>query len=257
MDKLEALVNSLEKLPPRENGKKDEKIAKKLQEILELFLRNYYVEFGTFKIDPILVEAYYYNDEQNFKDESVHAARNEKGKIATHARERQKNNFGKLYIHNVITKNDGLDVCLSKGDYYFSILIKNAVINDKYFATQSNVSKIICEKCQGCDEVPSCLYYQECVLKKREQPKDMTVIFLPRKNVPSTERLAAVSLDDIKANMTDLSLAQGYGKQWECSVIALSEVGNTEKAKKLADEIFGSSIEDKFFKLAKESLSKE
>ena len=105
MDKLEALVNSLEKLPTRENGKEDEKIAKKLQEILELFLRNYYVEFGIFKIDPILVEAYYYNDKQNFKDESVHAARNEKGKIATHARERQKNNFGKLYIHNVITKN--------------------------------------------------------------------------------------------------------------------------------------------------------
>ena len=45
MDKLEALVNSLEKLPPRG---KDEKIVKKLQEILELFLRNYYVEFGTF-----------------------------------------------------------------------------------------------------------------------------------------------------------------------------------------------------------------
>ena len=88
MDKLEALVNSLEKLPPRE---KDDKIVKKLQEILELFLRNYYVEFGAFKIDPILVEAYYYNDKQNFKDESVHAARNEKGKIATHARERQKN----------------------------------------------------------------------------------------------------------------------------------------------------------------------
>ena len=111
MDKLEALVNSLEKLPPRG---KDEKIVKKLQEILELFLRNYYVEFGTFKIDPILVEAYYYNDEQNFKDESVHAARNEKGKIATHARERQKNNFGKLYIHNVITKNDGLDVFIKR-----------------------------------------------------------------------------------------------------------------------------------------------
>ena len=93
------------------------------------------------------------------------------------------------------------------------------------------------------------------MLKKREQPKDMTVIFLPRKNVPSTERLAAVSLDNIKANMTDLSLAQGYGKRWECSVIALSEVGNTEKAKKLADAIFGSSIEDKYFKLAKESLN--
>ena len=171
--------------------------------------------------------------------------------------ERQKNNFGKLYIHNVITKDDGLDVCLSKGNYYFSILIKNAIINDKHFATQSDVSKIICDKCQGCDEVPSCIYYQECVLKKREQPKDMNVIFLPRKNVPSNDHLAAVSLDSIKAYMTDLSLAQEYGKQWECSVIALSEVGNTEKAKKLADEIFGSSIEDKYFELAKESLRKE
>ena len=157
----------------------------------------------------------------------------------------------------MITKDDGLDVCLSKGNYYFSILIKNAVINDKHFATQSDVSKIICDKCQGCDEVPSCIYYQECVLKKREQPKDMNVIFLPRKNVPSNDHLAAVSLDSIKAYMTDLSLAQGYGKQWECSVIALSEVGNTEKAKKLADEIFGSSIEDKYFELAKESLRKE
>lgn len=256
MDKLEALVNSLEKQPPRKE-EKDGRIVKKLQEILEVFLCNYYVEFGTFKIDPILVEAYYYNDKQNFMDTSVHAARNEKGKMTTHAKERQKNNFGKLYIHNLKEKNDGLDVCLSKGDYYFSILIKNAVINDKCFATQSDVSKIICEKCQGCDEVPNCIYYQKCVLKKREQPKDMTVIFLPRKNVSSDERLAAVSLDSIKANMTNLSLAQGYGKQWECSVIALSEVGSPKEAKKLADTILGSSVEDKYFKLAKESLNIE
>ena len=256
MDKLEALVNSLEKQPPRKE-EKDGRIVKKLQEILEVFLCNYYVEFGTFKIDPILVEAYYYNDKQNFMDTSVHAARNEKGKMATHAKERQKNNFGKLYIHNLKAKNDGLDVCLSRGDYYFSILIKNAVINDKYFATQSNVSKIICEKCQSCDEVPSCIYYQECVLKKREQPKGMTVVFLPRKNVPSNEQLAAVSLDSIRASMTNLSLAKGYGKQWECSVIALSEVSNTKEAKGLADAIFGSSIEDKYFKLAKESLNIE
>ena len=250
MDKLETLVNSLEKTTVE--GK--EKIVKKLQEILETFLCNYYIEFGNFKIDPVLIEAYY-SDEQNFHDTAVHAARNENGKIATHARERQKNNFGKLYIHNVTTKNDGLDVCLSKGDYYFSILIKNAIINDKYFATQSNVSKIICDKCQGCNEVSSCLYYQECVLKKREQPKDTKVIFLPRKNVPTDEPLAAVSLDDIKADMINLSLAQGYGKQWECSVIALSEVDNPEEAKKLADKLNGSTVEDKYFESAKESLN--
>mgnify|MGYP006891104830 CR=1 FL=1 len=250
MDKLEALVDSLEKTTGKES------VEKKLQDILRMFLCDYYIAFGTFKIDPIVVEAYYHNEER-FPDPAVHAARKERGKIATHARERQKDNFGKLYIHNVITKNDGLDVCLSKGDYYFSILIKNAVINDKYFATQSNVSKFICDECQGCDEVPSCIYYQECVLKKREQPKDMNVIFLPRKNVPSAEHLAAVSLDSIKANMTDLSLAQGYGKQWEYSVIALSESENSEKTKKLADKMFGSSIEDKYFELAKESLNKE
>lgn len=112
MDKLSELVDGLETV------KNEEQIIKKLQEILRVFLSNYYVRFGTFKIDPVLIEAYYY-DEQNFRDTSVHAARAENGKIATHARERQKNNFGKLYIHNVITKNDGLDVCLSKGDYFF------------------------------------------------------------------------------------------------------------------------------------------
>ena len=250
MDKLETLVNSLEKTTVE--GK--EKIVKKLQEILETFLCNYYIEFGNFKIDPVLIEAYYF-DEQNFHDTAVHAARNENGKIATHARERQKNNFGKLYIHNVITKNDGLDVCLSKGDYYFSILIKNAVINDNDFATQSNVSKIICEKCRFCDEVPNCIYYQDRVLKEREQPEDTKVIFLPRKNVPTDEPLAAVSLDAVKKYKTKLSLARGYGKQWEYSVIALSEVNNIEEAKKLADKMNGSVIEDKYFELAKESLN--
>ena len=235
----------------------DEKqIENKLQEILKAFLSNFYVEFGTFKIDPILIEAYYY-DKHKFPDSAVHAARNENGKTTTHARERQKDNFKKLYIHNIITKNDGLDVCLSKGDYYFSILIKNAIINDKYFATQSEVSKIICDKCQSCDEVPNCIYYQESVLKKHKNPKDGRIIFLPRKNVPTKEHLAAVSLEDIRSHMAELSLAQGYRKQWGCSVIALSEIDEPEKAKKLADKMFGSSIEDKYFELAKESLNKE
>ena len=250
MDELEVLVNGLEQTT-------DEKqIENKLQEILKAFLSNYYVEFGTFKIDPILIEAYYY-DEHRFPDSAVHAARNENGKITAHARERQKDNFKKLYIHNVITKDDGLDVCLSKGDYYFSILIKNAIINDKHFAIQSEVSKIICGKCQGCDEVPNCIHYQESVLKKHKKPKDSKIIFLPRKNVLTKEPLAAVSLENIRFHMAELSLAQGYGQQWEYSVIALSEVDDPEKAKKLADKMFGSSIEDKYFELAKESLNKE
>ena len=245
MEELEKLVDEL---VPESNEEKQ--IKKKLQEILKSFLCNYYIKFGTFKIDPILVEAYYYNEKQGFKDEYVHAARNENGKITTHAKERQKDNFGKLYIHNVKNKNDGLDICLSKGDYYFSILIKNAIINDKYFATQSNVSKFICDKCQGCDEVPNCIYYKEVVLKKREQSKDITVIFLPRKNITSNEELAAVSLDDIKTYLTNLSLAQGYGKQWKCSIIALSEVSDTKEAKKLADSICGCSVENQYFKKA-------
>ena len=71
------------------------------------------------------------------------------------------------------------------------------------------------------------------------------------------EPLAAVSLESIRSHMAELSLAQGYGKQWGYSVIALSEVDEPEKAKKLADKMFGSSIEDKYFELAKESLNKE
>lgn len=85
MKNLEELVKELV-----DKKNKEKQIEKKLQEILKSFLCNYYIKFGTFKIDPILVEAYYYNEEQGFKDKSVHAARNESGKITTHAKERQK-----------------------------------------------------------------------------------------------------------------------------------------------------------------------
>ena len=83
MDELEVLVNGLEQTTD------EEQVENKLQEILKAFISNYYVEFGTFKIDPILIEAYYY-DEHRFPDSAVHAARNENGKITAHARERQK-----------------------------------------------------------------------------------------------------------------------------------------------------------------------
>ena len=74
MENLEAMIECLEKT----TGK--ERIEKKLQDILDAFLRNYYIEFGTFKIDPVLVEAYYHN-EDCFLDTAVHAARKERGKI--------------------------------------------------------------------------------------------------------------------------------------------------------------------------------
>lgn len=70
---IEVLVNGLEQTTD------EEQIENKLQEILKAFISNYYVEFGTFKIDPILIEAYYY-DEHRFPDRPFMPARNEKWK---------------------------------------------------------------------------------------------------------------------------------------------------------------------------------
>lgn len=225
MEKLKDLDGLVSQLVNESN-----KQVEKLQEILKDFLNNYYIEFGKFKIEPLLIEAYYSNKDKNFIDEAVHAARNENGKIATHARERQKDNFGKLYIHNFKNKNDGLDICLSKGTYYFSVLVKNAIINGKEFATQSQVSKIICDECQKCNEVPKCIYYNDSVLKSRTQPKKANVVFLPRKGLSKgfvDKKLAAFRLNE---NIDINSLAKEHKSQWKKYVELLFEINDEEVA---------------------------
>lgn len=258
MEKLEELVKELEVLEKaipekfvEKSGTLEEEISEKLREIMETFLLGYHVEFGAYKIYPIVVEAYHYK-ENIYEDSSVYK------------KERQKNHYGELFIHNVKNKNDGLDICLSRNDnYYLSILIKNAFIEfngNTYFATQSMVSKLICENCKGCEKIVNCKFCKEDlklnVLFKNDENKSK-VIFLPRKNINnnfSDKRLAALTIDSIYKYGGYLTLAKGHVKQWRCSVIAITMHEEMGEARKLADNINGFKIEDKYFELAKESM---
>lgn len=249
MEDLKILVEKLE----QEHDEKEQ--VKTLQKIEEKLLNEYVIKIGNDTIEPLLVEAYYY-DENKFRDKAVHAANGGSGKIAKQARKRQKNNFGKLYIHDVKNKTDGLDICLSDKEYYLSFLIKNALINGKEFATQSKVSQIICDKCAQCAEAPDCIYNNVIVLEKKKASKNEKIIFLPRKGL--TEGYVDAELTAVSVNTVcdaqlgyKLTLANGYGKQWRCSVMALAHPAD---AREIADKLNGSKIETQYFEAAKKSL---
>lgn len=85
-------------------------------------------------IEPLWIEAYYYNEKKGFIDESVH--RNDQ----------QKDKFCELYFHH--SKGDqrsGVDICLSNGDYYLSYLLKYTLV-DGNFTTQSKLHDKIFDK---------------------------------------------------------------------------------------------------------------
>ena len=105
----------------------EEKIVLILQDIMYTLLSGYVFKIqgnkGFVTIDPIEIEAYFFK-EACFEDDCVH--RNEK----------QKNNFGKLYVHK--TKNNhlkggtrkGIDLCLSDSESYtLAFLIRSAYVN--------------------------------------------------------------------------------------------------------------------------------
>ena len=95
-----------------------------LQEINELFLRDYQIKIGNEIIEPLQVEAYYYHPKL-FRDSSVHKS------------QLQTNNFGKLYFHPGPSNRSGVDICLSDSEEYFlSLLLKTA-----YVFSRTNTSK--------------------------------------------------------------------------------------------------------------------
>ena len=195
---LDHLVNDLVKITEIGDSGRYKRI-KHLKEICEMFLNEYVIKIGKLTIEPLLVEAYYYH-EGRFEDTSVHAAKDSKAPTYQLARERQKNNFGKLYVH--YGTKDGIDIVLSLGDgYYLSLLIKNALVNGEW-ATQCAISEKICGKCYKRSECKGqdCLHYGEIVLEPVENKKQ-EIVFFPRKGVKgdfAMEPLAALPIDRIK-----------------------------------------------------------
>lgn len=173
--------------------------VKQLQKISEMLLNEYVIKIGNMTIEPLLIEAYYYH-KGKFEDTSVHAAKDSTAPTYELARKRQKNNFGKLYVH--YGTKDGIDIVLSLGDYYLSFLIKNALVDGEW-TTQCGVSKKLCEEkcdrfceCKGLE----CKYYDEIVLESIE-PKNQEIVFFPRKGIKNDfaeEKLAALPINKIK-----------------------------------------------------------
>lgn len=253
-DELADLKSSVDRLIPESDENEQIKI---LQEIGKKLLTEYVIRIGDMIIEPLLVEAYYYNEEK-FPDKCVHAASSSNGRIATQARRRQKKNFGKLYIHYARKMNDGIDICLSDGEFYLSFLIKNALVN-KEWKTQSEISEEICRQCGKCNDVFGCIYDDEIILHRiSSSPNPQEILYVPRKGVSgkfANKLLAALPVDCLcQRNFT---LPKGYCKQWRCSMYALfhSDGKNECETREYAKELNKGKIEDEYWSLAKKSWS--
>lgn len=194
--------------------------VKKLQKISQKLLQEYEIRIGDFIIEPLWIEAYYYNEYKGFKDDNMHAAYESKANTYELARERQQDHFGELYVH--YGANDGIDIVLSDGNYYFSFLIKCSLINGE-FSRQRKTTEILCDNCSqrsACDKGKKCQYYDKLILKKRENKRNSIVFYTVRKglvedNFFKDKKLAAVTGFDLKDKDNKcykFDFETGYGK---------------------------------------------
>ena len=211
MEELRKLVKELEQLTDKKE------IVAKLQEIGAELINKYEIKVGNVTIEPLLVEAYYY-DKDKFPDDSAHAAKESKANTYELARDRQKNHFGELYVH--YGTKDGIDVVLSDGEYYLSYLIKNALINEN-FASQCKISEKLCS---SCDRYNSCLgndknkgfgckHYGENILVK-VNPKEYEIAYAKRKglkNATANLRLSALPIKP-KEKIMDYPITAGQSR---------------------------------------------
>lgn len=144
MEELKAKVEELK------TAKNDEERIQILQKINELLLTKYAIKIGNLKVIPLWVEAYYY-DGDKFCDEN------------THRSPMQRNRQGMLYQHTHAESetNGGVDLCLSDGEYYLSVLIKASLINGEFCKQERTYGKM---RSTGLD-----IEKQSCVLVKDER----------------------------------------------------------------------------------------
>ena len=108
-----------------------------LQEIGKKLLTEYVIKIGDITIKPLWVEAYYSDTNTGFVDEAVHG------------NECQKNQYGALYFHHKTDdQRSGVDICLSRGNYYLSYLLKYTLVNG-IFKSQAQLSSVIPHELRG------------------------------------------------------------------------------------------------------------
>lgn len=159
-----------------------------LQEIGAKLINEYEIRVGDFTIEPLLVEAYYYTDK--FQDDN------------SHNETEQRNHYGKLYFHK--NGRGGVDICLSRGEYALSFLLKCSCVNG-----------VICKQISLYDTLKG-NETTECVLFPKRSIHNDPIVFAPRKNVKENkfkeEKLAMVSLRALTHKSVCQSLQKG--KLW-------------------------------------------
>lgn len=140
MDKINDSIEAIGKLKKETKllfkSTDADEIFNKIRNICKFFLNNFYVQVDSVTIIPLRVEAYYHNEKVNFIQKSC------KDKNIVHCCEEQKK-WCALHFHkHNLSKRNGVDLCLSDGSCFFSLLIKNALICNK-FCSQSEIANKI------------------------------------------------------------------------------------------------------------------
>ncbi|MGN0734779.1 MAG: hypothetical protein ACI4LP_03075 [Anaerovoracaceae bacterium] len=106
-----------------------------LQEIGRILLTEYVIKVEDVIVEPIWIEAYYYDDSNGFKDPFVH--RNS----------RQKEENVLYFHHKTDDQRNGVDICLSpeNKEFYLSFLLKYTLV-DGVLRSQSRLSPLIRKK---------------------------------------------------------------------------------------------------------------
>lgn len=166
MNNIRDRVHELIKITDRQE------IVKFLQNLEKYILCNYQMRVFDNIVLIKELEIYYKNEGVGYIDTTMHG------------RERQKNNFNKLYLHGA-----GIDICLSdSNDYYLSILVRGGVVVGK-------------EDCRTCS--PILLYdavipnkanvdNQPPVLEPLETPNNEDVFYAVRYGVRNMTEIQGV-----------------------------------------------------------------
>lgn len=184
---LEKMVKDLETLTG------EEKIIKKLQEIGAALINEYVIRVGDLTIEPLWVEAYYYN-QKNFPD------------CNTHLSEKQKNRFGQFYFHE--EGRGGFDICLSNSpNFYLSFLLKATLIDDK-FTTQTGIYDVL----NNFGKKESEFENEKNILFKREENKSSKIMHTQRigitKSCYHNQDLAVFPIDALSNDKYNFTFAR-------------------------------------------------
>lgn len=178
---LEKMVKDLEELTALEE------IEKKLQEIGEILLTKYIIQVDNVTIQPLWVEAYYYNT-KHFNDPFVHKTND------------QLKNDVLYFHHKTDDQRNGVDICLSSGNCYLSYLLKYTLIDD-FVKTQSELSPLIRNKYNNSIKK----HPNIGVLKLRENPTNV-ISFTKRIGLTSDKEQNAEK-KQLKNHYKDLKLS--------------------------------------------------